>query len=106
MVYYPQKSARIRVAFDCSIEYNYCLNKEVLQGTDLTNQLIGILLRFRQGEVAVIVDIDALPSQVTRAVPRLPLIAQIETYLEIQLVIKCVLTYLEPRYPLVVQILR
>ena len=75
MVYYPQKPARIRVVFDCSIEYNYCLNKEVLQGTDLTNQLIGVFLKFRQGEVALIVDIDALPSQVTRAVPRLPLIS-------------------------------
>lgn len=75
MVYYPQKPARIRVVFDCSIEYKYCLNKEVLQGTDLTNQLIGVFLRFRQGEVAVIVDIDALPSQVTKAVPRLPLIS-------------------------------
>ena len=46
---HPLKPGKIRVVFDCSMEYgNYCLNREVLQGPDLANQLIGVLLRFRQ----------------------------------------------------------
>ena len=35
-VYLPHKPDKIRVVFDCSLEYkNYCLNKELLQGTTI-----------------------------------------------------------------------
>ena len=64
-VYHPHKPDKIRVVFDCSLEYkSYCLNKELLQGPDLTNQLIGVLLRFRHHEIAVIADIEAMFYQV------------------------------------------
>ena len=60
-VYQPQKPDKIRVVFDCSVEYkNYCLNKELLQGPDLTNHLIGVLLRFRQNQVAVMADVESM----------------------------------------------
>lgn len=53
------------VVFDCSAEYrNYCLNKELLQGQDLTNQLIGVLLRFRENPIAVMADIESMFYQV------------------------------------------
>ena len=46
-VYHPQKPDKIRVVFDCSSELNgRSINKELLMGPDLTNQLIGVLTRF------------------------------------------------------------
>ena len=50
-----------RVVFDCAAQYKgTSLNVQVLQGPDLTNQLIGVLLRFRQEPVAVMADIEAM----------------------------------------------
>ena len=46
--------------FDCSAEFNgRSFNKEILSGLDLTNQLVGVLIRFRQEQVAVIGDIKS-----------------------------------------------
>ena len=64
-VYHPKKPDKIRVVFDCScVHKNYCLNKELLQGSDLTNQHVGILFRFKEGKVAVIADIEKMFYQV------------------------------------------
>ena len=42
------------MVFDLSAEYKViCLNKELLPGPDLTNQIIGELLRFREEHVGV-----------------------------------------------------
>ena len=63
-VYHPSKG-KIRVVFDCSAECNgTSLNKQLLQGPDLTNQLIGVLIRFRQERVAFMGDIEAMFYQV------------------------------------------
>ncbi|XP_070549367.1 uncharacterized protein [Ptychodera flava] len=63
-VYHPQKR-KIRVVFDCSAEYRgTSLNKELLQGPDLTNSLLGVLVRFRQDRIALMSDIEAMFSQV------------------------------------------
>ena len=60
-VYHPRKLEKIRVAFDCSSELNgRSINKELLMGPDLTNQLIGVLTRFPQEEVAVMADIEKM----------------------------------------------
>ncbi|XP_066922156.1 uncharacterized protein [Clytia hemisphaerica] len=60
-VYHPKKPDKVRIVFDCSAEcHNYCLNKELLQGPDMTNQLIGVLTRFRQGPIAVMADIETM----------------------------------------------
>ena len=57
------------MVFDCSARYNNTsLNDQLLQGPDLANSLVGVLLRFRQDHVAFIADIEAMFHQV--CVPR------------------------------------
>ena len=52
-VYHPNKPG-IRVVFDLSADYNdRFINRELLLGPDLTNQIAGALLRFREQQVAV-----------------------------------------------------
>jgi hypothetical protein len=64
-VFNPQKPNKTRVVFDCSAKYkNISLNTELLQGPDMTNTLVGVLLRFRQEPVALIADIEAMFHQV------------------------------------------
>ena len=54
----------IRVLFDLSAEYKgTCLNKELLPGPDLTNQIIGVLLQFKE-EHGVMGDIEDMFHQV------------------------------------------
>lgn len=49
----------IRVVFDCSSSYKgTSLNCELLQGPDLANTRIGVLLRFRQEHIAMMADIE------------------------------------------------
>ena len=60
-VYHPCKPGKIRAVFDCSAEFHgTSLNKELLQGPDLTSKLVGVLTRFRTEEVAIISDIKAM----------------------------------------------
>ncbi|XP_047473555.1 uncharacterized protein LOC125028204 [Penaeus chinensis] len=64
-VYHPKKPDKIRVVFDCSAMYkSESLNKNLLQGPDLTNNLIGVLCRFRKEHVAIACDIEAMFHQV------------------------------------------
>ena len=63
-VYHPRKKT-LRVVFDCASVYGETsLNKELLQGPDLTNSLVGVLLRFRQGPIAIMTDIEGMFHQV------------------------------------------
>ena len=63
-VYHPRKG-KLRVVFDCGATYEgTSLNCQLLQGPDLTNSLIGVLIRFRQEPVAVMADIQAMFHQV------------------------------------------
>ena len=56
------KPGKISLEFDCSAEYlGYALNKQLIQGPDLTNQIVGVLIRFREEQVALIGD-NLLPS--------------------------------------------
>ena len=44
--YHPNKLGKIRAVFDLSADYRgVCINTELLSGTNLTNQITGILLR-------------------------------------------------------------
>ena len=68
MAFHPIKLNKITVAFDCSAEYEgRCLNKELLPGPDLANQLIGVLLRFRKETIAFMADIEKMYFQISVA---------------------------------------
>lgn len=48
-VYHKRKLNKIRVVFECSAQYNnISLNGMLLQRSYLTNQLVGVLFRFRK----------------------------------------------------------
>ena len=58
-VYHPKKQDQIRGVFDASTKYqNISINDVLLQGLDLINNLIGILLRFRKDIVAISADTE------------------------------------------------
>ncbi|XP_049319056.1 uncharacterized protein LOC125780640 [Astyanax mexicanus] len=60
-VYHPRKPGRIRVVFDCSAKFQgTSLNDHLLTGPELTNTLVGVLLRFRKGQVAIMCDIERM----------------------------------------------
>ncbi|VDI74707.1 Hypothetical predicted protein [Mytilus galloprovincialis] len=63
-VFHPRKK-KIRVVFDCAAKFQgTSLNERLLQGPNLTNTLIGTLIRFRQDEIAIMGDIDSMFHQV------------------------------------------
>ena len=68
-VYHPSKPGKIRVVFDCSTKFQEeSLNKNLMSGSDLTNQIVGVLTRFREEPVVIIGDIESMFHQVM--VPR------------------------------------
>ncbi|KAJ8033471.1 hypothetical protein HOLleu_23720 [Holothuria leucospilota] len=59
------KPEKTRIVFDCASKFqNVSLNDEVYQGPDLTNKLLGVLMRFRQNHIAIMADIRAMFHQV------------------------------------------
>ena len=64
-VYHPKKPDKVRVVFDCSARFEgISLNDKLLQGSDLTSSLVGVLLRFRQESVTFMGDIESMFYQV------------------------------------------
>lgn len=52
---------KVRVVYDAAAEFGgTSLNKELLQGPQLNNSLVGILIRFRKEDVAVASDIESM----------------------------------------------
>ena len=68
-VYHPKKPGKIHIVFDCSAEYQGdSLNEDLLQGPDYTNNLAGVLCRFRrivQEKIAFVCDIEGMFHQVS-----------------------------------------
>lgn len=63
-VHHPRKRT-LRVVFDCGATFQGAsLNKELLQGPNLTSSLLGVLFRFRDEPVAFMGDIQAMFHQV------------------------------------------
>ena len=63
-VYHKQKKT-IRVVFNCSLKYNgISLNDLLYQGPDLSNNLLGVIMRFRQEPIAFTGDLEKMFYQV------------------------------------------
>ena len=55
------KPEKLRVVFDCTAKYGrISLNSQFLQGSNLINSLVGVVIRFRQEQVALAADIEAM----------------------------------------------
>lgn len=60
-VYHPKKPSQLRVVFDSSAKLeNTSLYDVLLCGPDLTNSLVGVLLRFLKDAIGVVADIDQM----------------------------------------------
>lgn len=60
-VYHPQKPGKIYVVFDGSAKYHITsLNNHLPTGPDLTNTRVGVLCRFRKGQIAVMCDVERM----------------------------------------------
>lgn len=60
-IYHPKKPEKLRVVFDCSAKYSSTsLNEHFLPGLDMMNNLMGILIRFRQHPIALTCDIEKM----------------------------------------------
>lgn len=58
-VYHPKKPDQIRRVFDSSAKFNgVSLNDVLLSGPDLSNSLLGVLIRFRKEMVTVTADVQ------------------------------------------------
>ena len=64
-VTHPFKPEKVRAVFDCSAKYKGVSLKNLLMlGPSLTNNLFGVLTRFRKEQVALIGDIQAIFHQI------------------------------------------
>lgn len=60
-----KKPDKLRVVFDCASKYQgESLNMKCLQGLDLNNKLLSVLLRFREHQYAFTGDVEAMYNQV------------------------------------------
>ena len=60
-LYHFSKPNKSRVVFACTAKYiGRSINTELLVGPGLTNQIIDILFRFRQGKTAFVADIEKM----------------------------------------------
>ena len=66
-MFHSQKQDKILVVFDAASLHNaVSLNNQLLQGSDFTNSLLGILLRFRQYPIALKVKVPPEDSDALR----------------------------------------
>ena len=69
-VFNPNKPGKVRVVFDAAAKFKgTSLNEQLLQGPCLTNNLAGVLIRFREERVAFTADIEAMFHQ-SRVTPK------------------------------------
>lgn len=62
---HPLKPEKVRVVFDYAAQFaQTSLNKQLWQGPDLTNRIVGVLSRFRQETVGLAADIQSMFHQV------------------------------------------
>ena len=62
---YPRKPGKIRVVFDCAAKCaGLPLNDALMQGPDLVNNLLSVLVRFQQDSIALVADIEGMFHQI------------------------------------------
>ena len=55
----------MRIVFDAATEYEWTSpNKNMLSGPDMTSRLVGVHLRFRQGTIGIVADIEGMFHQI------------------------------------------
>lgn len=60
-IYHLKKPKQVRVVFDCSAVFcNESLNRNLLQGPDQLNSLVGVLTRFRKEDIALTCDVEQM----------------------------------------------
>ena len=60
-MYHPRKPDQIRGVFDSSAIFEgVSLNSFLMSGSDLTNNLVGVLMRFRKNAVAIISHVEQM----------------------------------------------
>ncbi|XP_071941043.1 uncharacterized protein [Antedon mediterranea] len=60
-IFHPKKPEKLRVVMDCASRYQgISLNDMLLTGPNLTNNLVGVMLRFRQDRIAVVGDVEGM----------------------------------------------
>lgn len=61
---HPKKPDKVRIVFDCSSSYaGVSLNGRLLQGSNLANNLLGVIMRFYE-QLAILADMEAMFHQV------------------------------------------
>ena len=105
----PEKSTPVRIVFNSSAVYKgHKLNDYWIKGPDLLNSLFGVVLRFRENEVAFIGDISKMYHRI-----RIPEVDQhvhrflwrnLETYRQPDIYVKTVLTFGDKPAPAMAQI--
>jgi hypothetical protein len=61
----PQKAGKVRVVFDCPAKFKgTSLNDKLLCGPDFNNNLVGVLIRFKEQPIAIVSDIREMLHQV------------------------------------------
>ena len=64
-VHNPKKPEKVRVVFNCPVRCKgTSINDELLQGPDMTNRLLGVMLRWRRESIALMADIESMFYQV------------------------------------------
>ena len=64
-VYHPSKPGKIRVVYDCNAKFEgKSIKKELLPDLDLTNQIVSVLIRFREEKAVVMADVESMHYQV------------------------------------------
>ena len=64
-VYHPNNPGKIRVVSDCNADFKgTSLNKNLMSGPDLANQIVGVIIRFREELVVIMGDIKSMFHQV------------------------------------------
>ncbi|XP_059091086.1 uncharacterized protein LOC131886703 [Tigriopus californicus] len=62
---YHKRKKTIRIVFNCSSKFmGISLNDTLLPGPDLVNNLLGVLIRFRERKIAIMADIEKMFYQV------------------------------------------